>query len=401
MRYRSARLLSIIPLLIPPALTACSGRATDTNWIMEERGGIATRVYRSAEPPRLDPYRLEPGAIFGTDQSEATFLWRYAQPLAELPDGGLLAFGGRNETGLVQRFSADGRYLGSFGRYGEGPGELRAISPIFVTDDEITFIDGMNRCLSRFDLTGTFREQQRLPAEIAAASSLSLLPRSGGLFTLTSLNGRGLSATADETVFGWRFLIQALENDLRPVTTHLDSTYHQTWFMVDNRYFSPPFEREAPVLFATAPALPVAWVESDDYTIQFLDPDTGRRSALSLPHSPVAVTAELRARCIEHFVSEGWSEEGLNRLPLARTLPAIHNLEWDGQGRLWVRDFTAGYTRPEPTEYWFNVFAPDGRWLFRQYLPGFPSLFGREGFYESGEADDGSPVIRSYRFRER
>ncbi|GEM_PF-1596566 len=396
MTYRTIPPLVILILLIPPVLTACTNRSADTAWTIEERNGIVTRVYRSADPPELDPYRLEPGAIFGTDQSEATYLWRYASPVAELPDGGLLAFGGRNETGLVQRFAPDGRYIDSFGRSGEGPGELRGVGNVFFTADELIVVDSANRRLSRFSRSGSYLEQQRFPPDLSGSLTLRLLPRSRGHFCLVALDGRGLSTTADETVFGWEFLIQSLDSELQPITTHLDSIYEQTWFIVDNHYLAPPLARDAPVDFASAPYLPVAWVERDDYTIQFLDPDSGERSALYLPHSPVAVTAELRSRWRDQHVDEGWSEEGLNRLRLPPVLPAIRDLQWDGAGRLWVQDYTAGYAVGEPTGFWFNVFDAEGVWLFRQHLPDNPSFFGREGVYFTGQAGDGTPIIRYY-----
>lgn len=387
-------LLAIITLCV--TLGACS-RREDSLWSIELRDGIEVRVYHSSYSPALDPYELGESTLFGTDQSADTYLWRYAAPARVLPDGNLLIADGRSETGMVHRFSPDGRFLNSFGRTGEGPGELMGAYPIFLLGDTIGISDNGNKRMSFFDLHGRYLSQLRMPTGIAGYTNLEIMPLPRSRFLLVSLDGRGLSATDSKTVFRWSFIIQELNQNLEPVASAVDSIYDQEWVMLNDRYLFISMNRTAPVSYAAAPHLPIAWVESDKYRIEFMDVGSNNRYAVELPHDPVQITADIRNRFIDSNVELGYSREGLNRLKLPSHLPATDILLWDDEARLWVRDFTSDYASLAV----FNVFSREGEWLFRQHLPQTPSLIEKGSIYYSDEDDAGNPLVRQVRLVER
>lgn len=53
-------------------------------------------------------------------------------------------------------FSSDGRYLRSFGRDGDGPGEFRTPKILWIRDNNLAVFDSRNRRTSLFNLDGTF-----------------------------------------------------------------------------------------------------------------------------------------------------------------------------------------------------------------------------------------------------
>jgi hypothetical protein len=60
---------------------------------------------------------------------------------------GYLVFGqGLGTSHRIARFSDDGRFLGSIGRYGDGPGEIRTIADVaFLGEDRVLVLDLQNR----------------------------------------------------------------------------------------------------------------------------------------------------------------------------------------------------------------------------------------------------------------
>ncbi|MFC1529144.1 hypothetical protein ACFL6R_00325 [Gemmatimonadota bacterium] len=391
---------TILAISIIVALGSCS-RSEDPFWTIEHQDGVDIRRYHSVDPPRIDP--CEPGevTVFGHDQSADTYFLRYAVPLLVLPDGNLLISGGENESGLIHRFSSEGYYLSSFGRMGEGPGEIRTgAHVVFLLGDTIAVPDKANKRISHFDLSGRYLGLVTMPAEIAGHANPEIIPLSRSRFILVSLDGRGLSQTDAGTVFRWRYLIQELGRDLLPIDTAVDTLMDHVWKVVGNKYLFSPMGRTAPVSSVAAPGLPVAWIERDIYRVEFLDLTTRRRYAVELPYPQEPITAEIRRRFVDAHVDMDYSREGLNRLQLPAHLPAIDVLRWDDQGRLWVRDYVNEYAETEAETFYFNVFSREGEWLFRQQLDRTPDLIQGGALYFSDEDDEGNPLVIRQQLKE-
>lgn len=122
----------------------------------------AQSVLRWDDFEQCDPCELSftPFLAFGEFEGPGMIESEWARVLAT--DGrGYLVFGQGLDTGhRVARFSDGGRFLGSIGRHGDGPGEIRTIADVaFLGEDQILVLDGQRRRWI------TFRESGEVAAE--------------------------------------------------------------------------------------------------------------------------------------------------------------------------------------------------------------------------------------------
>lgn len=99
-----------------------------------------------------------------------------AAPRLPRPDGaqGLVFFDVRNQA--AYRLGGDGELLWSWGRKGEGPGELRSARALDVAaDGSVVIVDSGNRRVVRLSTDGQLLEEVRAPARSSYVSSVAAL----------------------------------------------------------------------------------------------------------------------------------------------------------------------------------------------------------------------------------
>ena len=131
----------------------------------------------SALSAQSRPHRSAREIIVPPSPSDEAVL---GKPLAMALDGGRLYIADALDC-AVKIFSTDGRYLGSLGRKGQGPGELSFPSGVCVSGGAIAVADKMNFRVQLFDREGKAAGGFRLP--FAPDRILAL---DGGLFLVTS-----------------------------------------------------------------------------------------------------------------------------------------------------------------------------------------------------------------------
>jgi hypothetical protein len=84
---------------------------------------------------------LEKVAVVGSAE-DAELLSEYNR-LLQLPDGGYLVAPTSGELGQLLRYDRSGKYLGTLGKIGDGPGEYRSIqSMVFARGDSVSLMGG-------------------------------------------------------------------------------------------------------------------------------------------------------------------------------------------------------------------------------------------------------------------
>ncbi|MDT8367912.1 MAG: hypothetical protein RQ745_01805 [Longimicrobiales bacterium] len=161
-RHHRAFALSATTLLL--ASTACDAPESTPGLVTRDSAGVAIAINADFDPPEWEVG--EPLLALGStsDEGPEQFFRVGGARIVEVGEERVLfvADGGASE---IRRFAMDGKFLGAWGRRGEGPGEFGAPGPIWaVPGDSVAVWDRRNGRLSVFDFEGNLgREMARIP----------------------------------------------------------------------------------------------------------------------------------------------------------------------------------------------------------------------------------------------
>lgn len=271
------------------------------------------------------------------------------------PDGRIFVADGKAPE--VRVFSADGRFISSFGRDGEGPGEFRTISGIGAAPDGgLAVLDGTLGRVSRFDLDGTFRDSFRLdrPYMMLYEGAPVVFDGAGGFLDVTGLS-HGIGVDSVGVI---RYTPDGAVRD-----TILASVDEPAVIMVEKNgrptmSFPVPF---APRTLTVAGPDGAVWTTSGAaYRVARLDERGDTALVVGRDVEPPRITDAERDSALasardRYREAAGVEPRDLPDLPDTR--PAILDLRVDDDGDLWVLrpDAAAGAT--------WDVFDSDGRLL--------------------------------------
>jgi hypothetical protein len=162
----------IVLLVVTQVLVSCSG--VDPEWggeIITEEG--VPHVYNPDTPLwGLDARPLVERELFGAPDAPEDEIFVSPVAVAVGPDGVRYVLDSRDAR--IARFDRSGRYLGSFGRSGDGPGEFRAPTDMtLLPDGTLAVVDFELLRLSLFSLDGRFLDSAFLkltPGQVKARS---------------------------------------------------------------------------------------------------------------------------------------------------------------------------------------------------------------------------------------
>lgn len=357
--------------------------------------GVWERIYHDPIPPVTDPYTIEVGVVYGTDQSEDTYLLTIASPRVFTDDGMLYVLDARQTQ--AHRFAPDGTYISSFGRRGQGPGEFSLLQDLTLDEGRLYTNDPFNRRVTVMNLDGSLIEVVTFPDET---------PVSRLVVPYRFNDDRGYLLIDNDVQIPYiqgaipqaRFLVVQLNDALEITRTLIDSTLTFTTTTLGERPMQPPFDNLVPAT-GIAPGMPIAWSYGTEFRIDFMDPDDLKRWAVTIPHMALSLSNELREQQIEFFDSLSRSNDTRRKMSFPDQLPhldSMDDLKWDTAGRLWVQEYRDRTSTDSP--FRFYVFSQDGKWLFRQDLVKKPMLITGEGYYSRVSAEDGTPLVQFNRF---
>ena len=296
-------------------------------------------------------------------------------------EGGVLVI--TNGAPFARRFDRSGTLHWSSGNEGSGPGEYRRAMWGVLAPTGVQLVDMSARRVSRLDAAGRFRSSatfRGFPAAVAAQGTT-------GAFVILTDDFRG----------GYRL---------------------ERWTAADSgqpHFALPPAEPRPPgAIVFTALAVAndgtVALVRDiNDYRIQVIGADgTVRRTLVrELPRvrrTPEELAAQERVR--QRAAARVAAERGTPPTGASPPRPrpagdpdlkphiAIDGMQFDDEGRLWVRTMRGDHNRTV-----FDLFAPGGAFLGEVRIDGQAGSFALAGRWlaVAAETEEGYPVVRIYR----
>lgn len=382
MSHRPFYLIAVLPLL-----AACAGTQGDYEGPRVSRTMVGDTVVVRTEAGSVwgETRELVPEMSIGEMDGADEYLFGSINGIAVADDGTVYVVDGQAKE--LRAYDADGRYLGTYGKKGEGPGELNGPDGgiAVLSDGRIVVRDPGNARLQVYNADG---------------SDAGTWPHRGGLHT-----GSPLWYTDDDAVYPMILLNMEEEGgpkNWQMALVHVDATgtAGDTIRPPDVGYETPSVEAHSPdgsgISMNSVPfSAGEDWTLHPDgyfvhgvetsYHIRLLNPEAPL--VIERAVTPVAVTAgekaEAEARIIHNFrrMDPNWSWNGPG---IPDVKPAFENISVGLDGRIWVTVPQPGYEKDDPDydpkdpdsleNRWheqaaFDVFEKDGTYLGQVMAP--------------------------------
>jgi len=358
------------------ALAACGGGDGDSLQVQRDTIGDTIVVQTLAGSAWGAEAHLEPEMRIGTFEGQDAYILGDVAGMDVAPDGSVYIYDG--QVPALRKYSADGRFVATFGREGGGPGEYKQ------SDGGLRVLpDG--RVLLRDPGNG------RITVYSAEGEYLDTWPLRGGFFTSRPLY---VDTAGNAYTQVWGRNGDESYTALRPFTpdgTPLDSMMAPEW---DVDELGLTYSSESMSITYGVPFGPgEQWTfsplgyfvggVSTDYSFDVFRTD-GPVIRIQRVIEPVPVAGAekdaVRLRIIKQFqrYSADWKWNGP---PVPDTKPPFHHIAAGRGGRIWVRLYQPGYLAetadpddPDAVDEWaepvaWDVFEPDGTYLGQVHAP--------------------------------
>jgi len=258
-------------------------------------------------------------------------------------DGNIYFVSRRSEENRIYKFDPDGNFITSFGRKGQGPGEIQAILEFEIDDkDNIIISDHRNRKLIVFNKDGNLTQEVRF-----AQDAFWMFPLE---------NGKYLAE---------RRLIDSKQDYFLTIYSLFSPELKEIKRLDTNKLPNPLIKGRRGVVsdpvFIWRISSGNIYIGNEDrgYEIQKYDLEGNLLRKVRKKHKPVKILEELRKKDKELY------ERMNTKVFIPKYWPPYHSFFADDEGRLFVKTFEEG---DRPGEYMYDIFNPDGIFIGRMSL---------------------------------
>ncbi len=378
--------------LLCGATVSCSESLEFADWTIPVEEGV--RVVGYAEVPRAE----REGRLIETalelvigDRGEVDPRYAFGRPIDVVVDRSGQIYVVDNQASGVTVFDAEGTFVRSLGRQGQGPGEFQSPVAVVAAEDIVVIGDTANSRLSHWDMEGNHiadHPLQRLD---------NMRPTDG------TLRGELVAQTTRaETpeLLDWTVSVYSLEGER--LRTLGETSYAN--IATIQRGSRSSFFSVMPALYPVAAASrdgAVYWSMRDEYQVLALDADGSARWALRVAATPTGLPEEQRDEIME-VVRRRYEDAVESEINWPERQPALATLLVDGHGHLYVFPYAYMPAEQEDARVPVDVYASDGERLFAGLMPSL-SWSHAEGdlVYEIGpDPATEESVVRKWRLIE-
>jgi hypothetical protein len=414
---RQPRVMGASPRLLASilvALVACSAPKPAEQPRVAVRDSAGVRIVESAAPPPSDSaWSVDDAPVLRIGRAEGAPESQLFEvgPLARLGDGTVVVA----LASELRFFAADGTWVRTVGRKGEGPGEYRDIESLDrIRGDSLVVWDRGTRRVTWLARDGSFARDVRISQEQGNMVDAAAVLDDGRLVTARHLRILGQSTDYRRDSLSYALQPGQPSTESVPLARlggqewHLEAHGRAVTLML------LPFSRRA---LAEADRDRVYLAETDRPEIRVFAPEGTLTELLRLPWTAQTVSPPLldsvadydHLRAQAEAAERGYTlperpadeyRESTRRLSRVPTLPALGAVIADGQGDLWVREYDPPWRAGTAASRWW-VLGPDGTPRTRVSLP--PGLDVRciQGDRVLGVVTDdlGVEYVEEYRIR--
>ena len=255
-------------------------------------------------------------------------------------DGNIFIVCFKNSGNFIYRFDRAGRLTASFGRRGQGPGELQwpFLGGVSATG-EITLADYMQKLIA-YDGNGALLREVKLRRPALHVDALA--------------NGKFLT-------FGFRPELSSGGSTVDALSL-CDGAFEELKIL-DRYERIPDNARQVPYfMWRVSGGRIFVANEARGYEIWVFDLDGNLVRKIRKEYRPVRVTEEIK----QAILGPGYRRSGVSQDKyFPDPLPPLNQFFADDEGRIFVMTYEPG---PQPGEYLWDIFDPDGVFVGRKAL---------------------------------
>ena len=391
-----------VALIIVALLTACSSdEVTDRTELPDHISQMENVTVYDQETQPVDTVILTREAVF--ESGEEVFM-----------SGNISNFTVDNEDRVfvvssvpgnlgVYVFNPDGSYRTTIGSYGQGPGEFEAIGGIDVLDANLILLDPRLQKFAIYSLDDFEMVEEEI-VKLTEATRTDQMPAiAGGTDVVLLENGDmvlqvGMSSLNEESD-GTQIFYYSLKRDGTVIPERLlEVDRHARYFLPEREGWAipitKPFNRSSLVSINRSGGFFTAWTE--DFLIKEYDARGRYIRSIYYPVEKSNFSLD-QIRIADHERRMLRGEE------IPDTWPALHTMELDDEGRLWVATIT-----DSTTHYTWWVLNQKGEPIARfqkegersnRFVPSKPLIRIKDGFFYSHERDLRQGIDRIVKYR--
>jgi hypothetical protein len=296
-------------------------------------------------------------------------------------EGNIYIIQWQSKDNFVFKFSPEGRFIKSFVRFGQGPGELEYGGTILVNpDNEVMAKDPSKKKFLIYDREGRFLKETRLE------KTYSLVPLR---------NGKYLVFWGEDTSELRKQFVGVCNSEFNDVKV-LDEFQYPN--VMNARC---PVNRDLMIYRASGDKIYIGNT-AKGYEIRIYDLDGSLLRKIRKDYKPVAVSEEVKKAYFERLPKDYPIKDNLY---FTEKWPPFRGLYSDDQGRLFVLTYEAGLN---PGEFMYDIFNAEGIFIGRVSLANMKNLFRPNSFtvraiknhlYGLQEKESGSKELVVYKMR--
>jgi hypothetical protein len=277
---------------------------------------------------------------------------------------------------VIKVFDKTGRYLRTFGKRGQGPGEFQNVSRIVLKgDQDIVVLDRGNNKFSYYSKEGDCLKEILL-GKHTSIRRIKVDSR-GYIYTDTMVSDR---EKVFEEILRFDPVFEEYESIVKNERTRNYAEFNpiSEWFM----YF---------VMFDDR----FIWGRNTEYEFTIINPEGKPVVKIIKDYDPVKITKDYQEMIIERMYGDSGVPDYV-KLAFPKNFTPWYYFFCDDTGRIYVRTFEVN----EKEELKWDVFDEEGVYILSFYLPEKETLYCIKNdlaYSFINESKDGIPVVLRYR----
>lgn len=336
MRNKIANHLFFFFLLVSGFFSFMSQPAHSSSQKIKTENGIPV-VYNPMQPVAQKglPSQVVPreDLVIGVASGDETYMFSALRSVQVDNDGNIYVLDWKEDK--VKVFNKDGKHLRTFGKKGQGPGELQLPSRMSLTPGgKLAILDVGNKRLAYYSLTG---------------ECLKEIPSAKWNLIRTRVDSRS-SVYGDNFVFGEKSLSERLlkfDPELNLISTISDVAIEQKIPKVNpipDRFVYDIMKDDNFI-----------WAFTTKYEFQIMNPEGKLVRKIIKDYDPVKITEKDKEKEIRDLYGDKGAPPGIV-LEFPAYYSPIYSMLVDDQDRVFIRT----NAKDAKGNYYFDVFSPDG-----------------------------------------
>ena len=343
-------------------LVSCQKQKAEWKGTIEEVDGVT--VVKNPKDPIYDEnvFSLEEELTIGEDEEREEYMFSRIRDIEVDDEERIYALDHRRAQ--IKVFDKNGEYLRTFGRKGQGPGELNYPVGLFCSPSkEIMVEDIRNRCLTFYSLDGNYKKS------ISTATFFLLRP------TIDSKgNIVGLLRNDKNKVYE----LTKVDVNLNYLQTIDTSPYP------NSEAFNPFYSI---IKWVTAKNDCIIYGYPEKYELKIISPEGKTLRKIIREYNPVEITEKEKENGVIGYSSS-------LKFAFPKYHSAYQSFTSDEEGRIFVQT----WKRNEDNEgNFYDVFNSEGKYLTQIYLKFPPQVWKKNKLYIIEEDEEGFQIIKKYK----